>query len=601
MKGHFTPAETLERLRKEAKKRFKAFQGGDERAIDWYRQTLPAGPTDPTLRDFQLAVARSLDFPGWTALKRALETPLPDPTSRAGIVNRFLDNACPDHHVRGKQDHRRAEATAMRMLAQHPWIPRYDFNTALVCGEVDFVRDAIARDPRVAVAASSEPSATRAMAGGENDLYQDLGAKGWTPLLYLAFTRLPLAPSSDNAVEIGRMLLEAGADPNAFYHAGDSHYTPMTGIAGEGEEDRPHHPRRDELAQLLLDHDANPYDIQVVYDVGFSGEYMWWLPLIYERSVKTGRGNDWKDPHWTMLDMGGYGCGARWFIEHAITHDKPDVAAWCLEHGASPNAPPGTSKFNSKGSLLDEALTQQRFQIAQLLERHGGARSDNPRNRDRPWIEVLIDHAFQLNIEGVKAALLAEPTLRSDPKPLFVAAGRNRADVIALLLDAGYSPNVADDKNTRPLNHAAWSDSFEVVKTLVERGAEIDSVEQNYGGTPFGNASHFLHRRVMDYLAPLTKDVWNLTYNGYLDRLREVIEEKPERARVDWDEWSPLLWLPPHDEDLALETARLLVTHGADPHRRASNSATPASRAEAIGMARVAEYLRSANPSLRPG
>jgi hypothetical protein len=54
------------------------------------------------------------------------------------------------------------------------------------------------------------------------------------------------------------------------------------------------------------------------------------------------------------------------------------------------------------------------------------------------------------------------------------------------------------------------------------------------------------------------------------------------------------LWLPPHDEDLALETARLFVQHGADPRRQASNGETPASRAEAIGMTRVAEYLRAA-------
>src|SRR4051812_30157261 len=196
MKGQSTPAETLERLRKEAKRRLKAFRSGNEQAVRWFHHTLATVPSEPTLRDAQLAVARSLDFPGWTALKRAIETPLPDPTSREGIVHRFLDNACPDHHVRGRQDHRRAEATAMRLLAQNSWLPRHDFNTAVVCGEIDHVRQAIARDPRVAVVASSEPGALRAMAGGSNDLYEYLGPKGWPPLLYLSFTRLPLAAAS---------------------------------------------------------------------------------------------------------------------------------------------------------------------------------------------------------------------------------------------------------------------------------------------------------------------------------------------------------------------------------------------------------------------
>src|SRR5689334_20544495 len=76
---------------------------------------------------------------------------------------------------------------------------------------------------------------------------------------------------------------------------------------------------------------------------------------------------------------------------------------------------------------------------------------------------------------------------------------------------------------------------LDAAKALVERGAEIDPVENRYGGTPLGGASHCLHREVMDLLAPRSRDVWNLTYNGYLDRLREVLAENPERARVDWD------------------------------------------------------------------
>jgi ankyrin repeat protein len=593
MKGHRTPEEMLEHLRKEAKRRFKAFQRGDDQAVRWFRGILPNGPAAPSLRDFQLAVARTLDFPGWAALKQAIETPLPAPTSREGIVNRFLDNACPDHHVRGKQDHRRAAATAMRLLTQHPWLARHDFNTAVVCGEMDFVRDAIARDTRVAVTASADPSVVRGMSGGENDLYEDLGAKGWTPLLYLCFARLPLAAANDNAVEIARMLLEAGADPNVFFHAGDSLYTPMTGLAGEGEEDRPPHSRRNEIAQLLLDHGANPYDIQVVYDLGFHSNYMWWLPMVHEASVKAGRAADWRDPEWRMLDMGGYGCGARWFLEHAISKRNVELAAWCLEHGASPDAAPSNSEHFARATLYEHAVRSGQHEIADLLLRHGARQTAV----ERKPMDELIDAAKRLDRERVEVLLREHPELRSEPRPLFVAAELNRADMVHLLIDAGFSPDVADDKNTRAMNHAAWSDSRDAAEALLARGAEVDPVERNYGGTPFGNASHFLHRRMMELLAPITKDVWNLTYNGYLDRLREVIEEKPERARVDWGEWSPLFWLPPHDEDVALETAKLFVKHGANPHQRADDGATPQSRAEALGMPRVAEYLSSLRPN----
>jgi uncharacterized protein len=563
MKGHRTPEEMLERLRKEAKRRLKAFQKGDEQAVHWYRHAVPDGPPKPTLRDMQLAVARSLDFPGWTALKLAFEQPIAPPDSREGIVHRFIDNACPDHHVRGRQDHRRAVSTAMRLIEQHPWLATHNFDTAVICGEIAVVRDAIARDQSVAALASSDPSPLRAMGGGANDLYENLGPKGWTPLLLLSFTRLPLAKTNDNAVEIGRMLLEAGADPNGFFHAGDSHYTPMTGVAGEGEEDRPPHPRRDELTQLFLDHGANPYDIQVVYDLGFHAEYMWWLPMIHDHCVKTGRAADWKDPEWNMLGMGGYGCGARWFLEHAINSGKIELARWCLEHGAGANAPPARDKRMSQLSLYQGAILAGQAAIADLLLRHGAMRAEPPVSTPAPH------------------------------EALHRAARENRVDVIHQLIDAGVSPDIADEQNVRALHEAAYANAVDAAKALVERGAEVDPVEQNYGGTPFGGAAHYLNREVMDFLAPLSRDVWNLTYDGRVDRLREVLAEKPERARVEWDEWSPLLWLPPQDEDAAIAIAKLFVQHGANPHRRASNGATPLSRAEALGMTRLAEYFRS--------
>ena len=97
----------------------------------------------------------------------------------------------------------------------------------------------------------------------------------------------------------------------------------------------------------------------------------------------------------------------------------------------------------------------------------------------------------------------------------------------------------------------------------------------------------------MEFLVPITTDIWNLTYDGRVERLRELLDEKPERARVDWDEWSPLLWLPPHDEDAALEIVKLFVKHGADPYRKDSNGVSPLDRAEALGMTRVVAYFRS--------
>ena len=36
-----------------------------------------------------------------------------------------------------------------------------------------------------------------------------------------------------------RALLDRGANPNAYFMTGNSRYTPLVGVIGEGEEDRP--------------------------------------------------------------------------------------------------------------------------------------------------------------------------------------------------------------------------------------------------------------------------------------------------------------------------------------------------------------------------
>jgi ankyrin repeat protein len=594
MPGHFTPADTLDRLKKEAKRWLKALRANTGDARERFAQALPNPPADPTLRDVQHAVARELGFPGWTALKRALESELPPPGSREALVNRFLDNACPDHHVRGISDHIRAQHTAMRLLERHPEIARDNFYTTLVCGDFDGVTRALAANPKLASTKSPGLSPYRAMVGGSHDLFQDLGPKGWEPVLYLCFTRLPLEAVHENAVAIARLLLENGADPNVYFMAGASHYTPLSGVIGEGEENRPAHSRRNELVQVLLDAGAEPYDGQVLYNMGFKGDYLWYLPMIYERSLQLGRKADWEDPEWRMLSMGPYGTGARWQLEHAIKQSNDiELLEWCLEHGANPNSPPASDQRFPQYTLYELAMRLGFSEMAELLVRYGAKRT----NFTLDPMSEFVAACMRLDREDVGRQLREHPEYLKAPEPLFEAAQWNRPDVVEFLLSLGISPDVEDEKKVRPLHMAAYENAVDAARLLISRGAEIDPVEQNHGNTPLGAAAYYRHREMIDLLSPLSRDVGELTYLGKLDRLREVIGEDRRRAKVVWGPQTPLMWLPPHDESLALEIARLYVENAADPSLTDENGLTAADRAEAIGMLDVAAYLRSATAS----
>ncbi|HEU4693320.1 MAG TPA: ankyrin repeat domain-containing protein, partial [Vicinamibacterales bacterium] len=196
----------------------------------------------------------------------------------------FLRSACWDHHVHGTRDHRMHDRTAQRLLANHPEIARANIHTAVVCGDLEEVERILAARPAAALERG--------------------GARDWTPLLTLCYTRFTHEATHQNAIAIARLLLDHGANANDFYMAMDSAYTALVGAVGEGEQGAPRQPYGKELFELLLEHGAEPFDIQVLYNTHFSGDMLWWLQLTYEHDVARGDTTAWQDPAWSMLDMG---------------------------------------------------------------------------------------------------------------------------------------------------------------------------------------------------------------------------------------------------------------------------------------------------------
>jgi uncharacterized protein len=495
-----------------------------------------------------------------------LEAAAADPRHAEWVAS-FLKNASLDWRV-GGSERISAGHMADRLLQRHPEIARNSIYTAVVCSDLEAVQRLLAAHPD----AASTPG----------------GPREWPPLLYLCSTRLSHPAANDNAVAIARALLDRSADPNAWYPGGSDsiHYTALTCVFGEGEENASRHPQFEALTQLLFERGAEPYDMQVLYNTHFHGDILWLLEQMYTQAVKMGRQADWDDPSWPMLDMGGYGCGARYLLGIAVDKNNLELAEWILAHGASPNPPAARDPRVSKLTLYQEALRQGRQEMADLLARYGAPRVALTLEGE----EAFTAACFRLDRDQAMALLQEHPGYLRSTVTMFAAARRDRADVVALLLDLGMSVDVEDAKGTRALHEAAYADAPEVTALLIERGAEVDPRETQYGSTPLGHAVYGRRQRTIDLLARISRDVFRLTWIGAVERLRTVLSEEPALARIADDGQTPLMWLP-DDDGRAMEIARLLLGLGADASIRDKEGHTAADRARKRGLDDVADLL----------
>lgn len=504
------------------------------------------------------------------------------------LVARFLIWASQDWRFNGDAHVVRMN-DAGRLLDDHPGLSRTNIFTAVVCGETDEVRRILETRPQAAV----EPG----------------GPHRWPPLLYLCSARLPGDRGAAAAVDIARLLLDHGADPNAFYFGGnaDIHYTAFTCVMGRGEDLGLMHPRAPELVALLLERGADPHDNQVLYNVFadntsrhlLDNDIIWLLDLMYEHSVRRGHKAQWDDPTWPMFDMRGAPSlgddglnhhGAHLMLHGPVTRNLIPTAKWMLDHGAGPDTPFGSHPRASTRTLYQEAMMRGHGEMAALLARYG-ARGDLP---VLDTVEQFVLACLRMDGRRVREMIENHRNLLTDPRALQRAIELDRDDVVGMLLDLNVSPDLPDEAHGghRPLHAAGAHGAVKCARLLIARGADVDARESTYQGSPLTWAAHFGHREMVELLGQYARDVWHLTYTGRVDRLREVLHEEPERARVvSSDGSTPLMWLP-DDDGAALEITKLFLDRGANGSQRNDEGETAADIAEQRGMSEVAKLLR---------
>ena len=228
----------------------------------------------------QLALARRYGFASWTRLKRHVEivtrySRFPERmTADADPAEEFLRLACLTY----ADDQPERWDQARRLL---------DLNRTIVAGNV-YVAAATADTGELRRMLAADPGAAR----------REGGPYRWEPLLYLAYARHDPQISLDAVLGSARLLLGAGADPNAGYlwHGLPTPFTVLTGVFGEGELGpvrQRRHPHSIALARLLLEAGADPNDGQALYNRMFEpgNDH---LELLFEFGLGAGDGGPWR-------------------------------------------------------------------------------------------------------------------------------------------------------------------------------------------------------------------------------------------------------------------------------------------------------------------
>lgn len=549
MSHTLTPDSSLDTLKKEAKRWLKVLRAGDKLARERLVAATSTAPANPNLRDVQLALAREHGLSGWTALRAALDDLAMERRSVAERVDIVLRSAWGGD-----------PAAAARILTRWPEIASHDLHIAAATGNVAEVERRLAAGPAAA-----------ARKGGPLD---------WEPLLYLAYARLP--GGEGRTLDLVRILLDHGANPNAEFDDGWGNlFKVLTGVIGQGEGDKPPHPQANELALLLIERGADPYDSQALYNTSITRDDTTWLDFLWTWSERRDRLGRWREKAWkiggnVLLNALDY------LLGNAVAANHARRAEWLLIHGANAN---GVHAYSGR-PLREEALIYGHAAMADLLVRHGA--NAPPLDRRAAFQAACM----RLDRDAVRRLADKHPECLHNPAPMLTAARQGRADVVALLLELGMDVDVADEIEQRGLQVAVAGGSLEVVKLLVAHGADIDRPTTSIGGGAMGYAAHFDRREIATYLAPLSRDVHELTYLGMTDRLRELFAEDPQRANAVLPKAgiTPLFCLP-DDEDAAVEMTTLLMAHGADPKFKNKDGLTAEQAARKRGLIDAADLM----------
>ena len=335
-------------------------------------------------------------------------------------------------------------ARAAALLAQEPRLAAESVHAAAVAGREAELRAILAHDRDSARLRAGTPPAE--------------------PLVWLCHSPFHgQSPERDDALaQSARLLLDAGADPNA--RDGQYNIPALYGVTGPRSVPR--------IARMLLDAGASPDDGESVFHAAehFHEDA---LELLREYGVDLNYKGDWGNtPLYFLLKY--------WDVAQLDPVERG--MRWLLAHGADPNVRCGREQ---ESALHVAVRRRQNAKIVRLLLDHGADVDATRADGRTAW--VLAHRAGAAELASLLEEAGATPSIVSDADELVAACARGD-EVTARKLAAHAAPSAFDAEFLQLLPEAARRGDLDVVRACLAAGVPVETTD-DIGATALHHAS----------------------------------------------------------------------------------------------------------------